>query len=122
MARQILEARVVRRVVAADRRAVAGPCPVHEGLPVDGHHERAAHADVIERRTAEVHSRDHLQLRIANDRFEGRIGLQRRIQFRRRELRKGVDLPGVERDCLRLRIVDEPERRPDSCGDRALSQ
>ena len=101
---------MVRREVAADRPAEARIGAVHERLAVDGVHERAADARIVEGLARVVEPGHRLAFRIAGDGREARILPQVGEEFGSADVREGIDVAGLHRRHLRLRVVDEAER------------
>ena len=104
-------AAVIRRVMAADGRAEAGPGAFNDSTAIHSHHQRLTHALVIEGLAGIVHARHDLQLGIADEGAEARVAIEGGHQFRCAEFREGIDIARFQCGGLRLWIGDETEGR-----------
>ncbi len=108
-ARQVLISRVVRCVVAADRRAETGPGALDDRLAVERHHQGLAHPLVVEGLARIVHAGNDLELGIADLGHQPRIAVERAHQLGCCEFGKCVEVAGLQGGRFRLRIGDEAE-------------
>ena len=102
--------RVVRREMAADRRAEPEHRAIDDLLTVDGVGDRLAHPDVAERFAAQVDAHDRLAFGGADDDFESVIVLEPCQSLRSAHIGDRVDVSGQQGRHLGGGIGDEAER------------